>query len=412
MNENTQQLLFSHPSSRLARRSGSAPSSGRLSLNKTIALCASVLLVGLILIFSCQALAEQMPLVLDEKLSSAHIRAVGDLMMHEKQLVIARQSDGTYDFHAQYALVVDSLSVADYTMANLETTVGMYNGQAYSGYPRFNAPEALLEAIGDAGVDFLTLANNHMLDRYFDGLKATVDNVEVYGFDHGGAYRTQEEYATPTVVDVNGIKIGVLCYTAHANDMERWCDPDAALYGLRYLYTADFAADVQLAKEAGAEFIIAMPHWGTEYNRYPDQIVRDTAEKMIAAGVDLIIGSHPHMVQPIEYITAQTDAGERTGLVAWSLGNFISNMKIQYTDSGIILDFTLRRLDDGTITLTDVGYVPIYCWKQDGMIRALPSGAVLETCPEGMGDSAYTRAKASYHELVKLIGDDFQVLNQ
>ncbi len=372
----------------------------------------ALLLAALALFIACAGFAEEMPEVEDVSLPVAHIRAVGDLMMHDKQLVIARQSDGTYDFHPQYSLVTDSLSAADYTMANLETTVGMYSGQAYSGYPRFNAPESLLEAIGDSGIDFLTLANNHMLDRYFDGLKQTVDNVEAHGFDFGGAYRTPEEYEAPTVVEVNGIRIGVLCYTAHANDMERWCDPDAAIYGLRYLYTADFAADVRAAKDADAEYIIAMPHWGTEYMRYPDQIVRDTAKEMIAAGVDLILGSHPHMVQPIEFVTVQTDAGERTGLVAWSLGNFISNMKLQYTDSGIILDFTLRRLDDGTISLTDVGYVPIYCWRQDDRIRALPSGEYLDEKPEGMGDSTYRRMKASYDELVKLIGDGFPALDK
>jgi poly-gamma-glutamate synthesis protein (capsule biosynthesis protein) len=375
-----------------------------------ISLRIKALLVALILLFLPAALSEDMPEVEDVKLPVAHIRAAGDLMMHDKQLAIARQSGDTYDFHPQYSLAADSLTAADYTMANLETTVGMYNGQAYSGFPRFNAPESLLEAVKDSGVDFLTLANNHMLDRYFDGLKQTVDLVEEYGFDHGGAYRTREEYGAPVVVDVNGIKIGVLCYTAHANDMEKWCDPEAMIYGLRYLYTADFAMDVQAARDAGAEFIIAMPHWGTEYMRYPDQIVRDTAKEMIAAGVDLILGSHPHMVQPIEYVTVSTDAGERTGLVAWSLGNFVDDMKIQYTDSGIILDFTLTRQNDGTISLTDVGYVPIYCWKHDSMIRALPSGEYLEEKPEGMSDSTWSRMKASYDELLRLIGDDFAVL--
>lgn len=370
-----------------------------------ISLKIRALLIALILLLSAGALGE-MPEVVDVPNPVARIRAVGDLMMHERQLTIARASDGSYDFHPQYELVADALCAADYTMANLETTVGMYGSQPYSGYPRFNAPESLLEAVRAAGVDFLTLANNHMLDRYFDGLKKTVDHVEAYGFDWGGAYRSREEYHAPVVVDVKGIKIGVLCYTAHANDMERWCDPDAGIYGLRYLYAADFSGDVRAAREAGAEYIIAMPHWGTEYMRAPDEIVRETAKEMISAGVDMILGSHPHMVQPVEYVTV----GERTALVAWSLGNFISNMKIQYTDSGIILDFTLTRDADGTIALSDVGYVPIYCWKQDSTIRAIPSGMYLEQKPTGMSDSTYARMKASYKELVTLMGDAFPAL--
>ena len=361
--------------------------------------------------FLC-AWAEEMPEVTDARCRTAHIRAAGDLMMHKRQLEIAKQDDGTYDFHPQYALIAPSLSAADYTMANLETTVGAYAGQPYSGFPRFNAPESILAAIKDAGVDFLTLANNHMLDRYFDGLKTTVDNVEAYGFDHAGAYRTQEEADTPTVVTVNGIKIGVLCYTDLTNDMERWCDPAAGIYGIKHLYTADFAADVQAVKAAGAEFIIAMPHWGTEYTRKPDAIVRETAEKMIAAGVDVILGSHPHMVQPIEYVTVQTDSGERTGLVAWSMGNFIDDMKVQYTDSGIILDFTIRETAEGDFDVADVGYVPLYCWRQDGMIQTISSAQYMEEKPEGMTDSTYKRMKATYAELGKLIGDDFPVLKQ
>ena len=121
------------------------------------------------------------------RLRSVRIRAAGDLMMHKKQLAIAKQKDGSYDFHPQYALIADSLADADYTIANLETTVGKYGNMAYSGFPMFNAPESYLDAVRDAGVDFLTLANNHMLDRYFEGMVHTVQLVDDYGFDHGGA---------------------------------------------------------------------------------------------------------------------------------------------------------------------------------------------------------------------------------
>ncbi|MGI6240097.1 MAG: CapA family protein, partial [Christensenellales bacterium] len=286
----------------------------------TAALLALALLAGAG--FAC---AQEMPEVADAALRSVRIRAVGDLMVHQKQLDIALESGGGYNFHPQYALIADSLSNADYTMANLETTIGQYKGQAYSGFPRFNAPESLLQAISDAGVDFLTLANNHILDRYFEGLVQTVDFVEAYGFDHAGANRTREEADAPRVFEVHGIMIGVLSYTAHANDMERFCDPEAKEYGINYLYDADYAADVRALEDAGAEIVICLPHWGTEYLRKPDAIVRETAREMIAAGVDVILGSHPHMVQPIEFVTVETDAGARRALVAWSLGNFISN---------------------------------------------------------------------------------------
>jgi len=374
-----------------------------MKLSRVFCLIAAMLLCAF-------AIAEDMPIVEDMPLRSARIRAVGDLMLHQKQLDVALRADGSYDFEPQYALAKAALSDADYTIANLETTIGLYGDQPYSGYPRFNGPECLLETIKAAGVDFLTLANNHILDRYFDGMVATVNNVEAAGFDFAGANRTPEEAEAPVVVDVNGIKLGMLAYTAHTNGMEFHSNAAATEYGVNYLADADFAADVQLLRDAGAEIVIAMPHWGTEYVRKPDYDVRLTAEKMVAAGVDVILGSHPHMVQPIEWITVEADGEERTALVAWSLGNFVDNMKIQYTDSGIILDFSIVENADGTFEIADVGYVPIYCWRQDDVIQALCSGEYLTERPEGMGDSTYSRLKASHQELVELIGDGFELL--
>lgn len=370
------------------------------------------ILCALLALVLCVApvFAEAMPAVEDSLRRSVRIRAVGDLMMHQKQLDIAWREGDVYDFDPQYALTKHALSDADYTIANLETTIGLYGNQPYSGFPRFNSPECLLDTIKDSGIDFLTLANNHILDRYFDGMVTTVNNVEACGFDFTGAYRTAEESQQPVVVEVGGIKLGMLAYTAHTNGMEVHCDPRAIEFGVDYLADADFEKDVAALRAAGAEVVICMPHWGTEYQRAPDPGVRTTAKRMIAAGVDIILGSHPHMVQPLEFVTVDTESGERTALVAWSLGNFVDNMKLQYTDSGIILDFTLAENADGTFDIVNVGYVPIYCWRQEDLIQALCSGEYLEKRPEGMNDETYARMKASHRELTELIGDAFEVL--
>ena len=346
-------------------------------------------------------------------LRSARIRAVGDLMMHQKQLEIALQDDGTYDFHQQYALIADSLADADYTIANLETTVGQYKDKAYSGYPRFNAPETLLETVRDAGVDFLTLANNHMLDRYGEGMVKTVELVEQYGFAHGGANRSQAEKNTPVVVTVNGIKLGFLCYTQMTNDMEEKCTSKVVKFGINYLKKADIVKDVQKLRAAGAEVVIALPHWGSEYERHPGNTAKSTAKKLVAAGVDIVLGSHPHVVQPIQYIKAQgADGQTRVGLVAYSLGNFISNMTQKYTDSGIILDFTLREKAGGGFEVTDIGVVPLYCWNRDGMIQTLSSARYDLQAPEGMGKKAWARMKESSRELRELLDDRIPFLLQ
>ncbi|MBR1561186.1 MAG: CapA family protein [Clostridia bacterium] len=339
-------------------------------------------------------------------LRSVHIRAVGDLMQHKKQLDIAKQSNGTYDYHEQYKLIASSLADADYTIANLETTVGKANGKGYSGYPRFNAPESILQTIKDAGVDFLTLANNHMLDRLGTGLVNTVNAVENYGFDHAGANRSQSEKNAPVVVDVNGVKIGFLSYTQSTNGMEDKCSEKVVKYGINYLKKADFVKDVAKLKAAGAEVVIALPHWGSEYKRQPGSTAKKYAKKLIAAGVDVVLGSHPHVVQPIKYVSAKDkDGNTRVGLVAYSLGNFISNQTDQYTDSGIILDFTLQEQKDGSFLAVDVGVVPLYCWNRDTMIQTISSAKYYMNPPQGMSKAAYERMKESGRELRSLLDD-------
>ena len=201
-----------------------------------------------------------------------------------KQLEIARQPDGTYDFHPQFAMIAEALKDADYTIANLETTIGQFRDVPCSGFPRFNTPEALLDALRDAGVDFLSLANNHILDRFFEGLVKTVDRVEAWGFDYGGANRTPEEKDRPVVVTVNDIRVGMLCYTELTNAMDDYFSPEAEAYGVNYMCRADYAADVQRLRDAGAEVVLAMPHWGEEYWRRPEPNTVEQAKRLVAAG--------------------------------------------------------------------------------------------------------------------------------
>lgn len=378
---------------------------------------AKLLILMLCALLLAGALAEAGPapdptLAPVQALRRARIRACGDLMVHKKQLAIAKQPDGSYDFHPQYALIADALSNADYTIANLETTIGQYENRPYSGFPMFNTPESLLDAVRDAGVDFLTLANNHMLDRYFEGMIKTVDNVEAWGFDFGGANRTPEEKAKPNVVEVNGINIGFLCYTEMTNGMEDWSNRAVKEYGVNYLRKADLPGEVAALREAGADVVIAIPHWGPEYTRRPEAYIVNWGRKMIAAGVDVVLGSHPHMAQPVEFVEVETDGGTRRGLVAWSLGNFIDNMTKRYTDSGLLLEFTIQEQQDGTFGIEDVGCVPIYCWKQENNIQAISSLKYLSEPPEGMSSGAYQRMQDSYWELVKLLGEDFRMIEE
>ena len=343
----------------------------------------------------------------DGALRSVRMRVVGDILMCQSQLVFAKESG--YDFHNQFELVADILQNADYTMGNMEGTVGRYGKKAYSGYPLFNCPDVVLQTLVDDGFDFLTLANNHMLDRWFDGMKNTVDNVEKYGLSHVGAYRTQQERNTPVICEVGGIRFGFVAYTHTTNTQEKVCDPDAVKYGVPYLYKSDIEGDIKRLREAGAEVVIAFPHWGKEYVREPDDTQKKYARKLAKAGADIIIGSHSHMVQPMGYQTVkESDGRQRKVFTMFSMGNFISDHTPQYTDNGIILDFTVNENADGSFTCDSVGYIPTYTWKQDGAVKVLASGRYLERRPEGMDDANYKRLVASYGEIVEVIGGEFQ----
>ena len=351
----------------------------------------------------------------EDILDAARFRAAGDLMVHQKQLDIALQPDGSYDFHPQYAEVSGLLGNADYTIANLETTVGRVGEQEYSGYPRFNTPEELLDALHDAGVNFLTLANNHILDRDYEGMIATADNVEARGFDFGGVSRTPQEKEKPVIVEVRGIRAGFLCFTDTMNrdiscETEEEAKTRAAAYGVKTLINTDFGKEVKKLRDAGAEVVFALPHWGEEYRRKPGADTVEYAKKLIAAGVDVVLGSHSHMVQSVEFLAVETGEGKtRRGLVAYSLGNFISNQSDRYTDSGIVLDFTVRRRREG-ISIEDVRVLPTYCWRRDHMIQPLCSKKYLNTAPAGMDEDTLLRLRESYEELRELIDKDIPFL--
>lgn len=342
-------------------------------------------------------------------LRSVRMRVVGDIMFCQSQLVFAKHSD--YDFHNQFELIADQLGNADYTMGNMEGTIGKYKSSNYSGYPQFNAPEVALAPLKDYGIDFLTLANNHMLDRWSGGVTNTVDNVEKYGFGHVGAYRTQAEKDAPVIYEVGGIKFGFMAYTHATNSMERRGVDEEAVALVPYIQKADFAADVKKLRDAGAEVIIAFPHWGDEYVRVPDSSQKKYAKRLAEAGVDIIIGSHSHMVQPMGYQTATVNGQTKQVFTMFSMGNFISDHIVQYTDNGVILDFTVNEHEDGTFTCDSVGYIPTYTWKQDGAVKVLPSGKYLNDRPAGMDDENYNRMVASYYEIFEVLGDKFQLIN-
>ncbi len=350
---------------------------------------------------------------------SVHFRVTGDIMVTEDQLSFAKATstaygDGKgYTFTPQLAQVMESLQAADYTIGNLETTIGKYKTRDYSGYPMFNAPETILDTLKDCGYDFFTLANNHMLDRWFDGMKNTVSWVEQYGFAHVGAYRTQEERNTPVIIEINGIKFGFVAYTHSTNTVENSCDQAVFEYGVPYLYKADIEGDIQRLRDAGAEVVVALPHWGEEYVREPDSTQVQYAQRLAKAGADIILGSHSHKVQPMKVVNVTCNDGTNKNVfIIYSLGNFLTSHDVEYTDAGIILDFTVQEQADGSFEVTNIGYVPTYCWTHDGGVEVVPAKVYLQNRPDNMSDASYERMKSTYEGNVALLGSEFTVLDK
>ncbi len=257
----------------------------------------------------------------------------GDLMQHQAQIDAARQPDGSYDYGACFAPVRSLIEGADVAIGNLEVTLG---GLPYKGYPAFSAPDEYLTAIHEAGFDVLLTANNHCLDRGRKGLERTIRLLDSLHIPHLGTYRTPEERQErlPLLIEKNGFRIALLNYTSGTNGI-RVTPPNVVDYIARTV----MADDIRHARSLRPDALIVCIHWGEEYQRTPNTAQRQLADWLLAQGVTHIIGSHPHVVQPVEVCS---DGLERH-VVVYSLGNFLSNMSAPHTDGGLVVTLELEK---------------------------------------------------------------------
>ena len=258
-----------------------------------------------------------------EELSKVKIKAFGDIMSHLAQIQYANnKGGGSYDFSDSFAYVKDYVSDADISIGNYETTTNP--NQQYSGFPRFNTPIEFIYAIKDAGFDILTTANNHSLDTDVEGLHSTIYAIDEVGLGHVGSQKVGEDKIL--YKNVNGIKLAFLAYTYGANGLVNLVEVREEVPELNYLHADQIKADINEAKSNGADFVVVYPHWGIEYHSEPSADQVELGRNMIEWGADLVIGNHPHVVEPYEYY--ETEDG-RTGFIAYALGNFISFQNLE-----------------------------------------------------------------------------------
>ncbi len=273
----------------------------------------------------------------------------GDLMQHQTQIDAAKTSAG-YDYSDCFKYLKDEISAADVAIGNLEVTLA---GKPYTGYPAFSAPDEFAYALKDAGFDIFLTANNHSLDRGKRGLERTILMLDSIGIPYLGTYANENERKQkyPYLLEKNGFRIALLNYTYGTNGIEV-----EAPNIVNYINREQIACDIKEAKLLSPDAIIANMHWGEEYKQLPSRQQIELADWLIGQGVDHVIGSHPHVVQPVE-LRSDSLSGKQN-VVLYSLGNFVSNMSAPHTDGGMMFKLTLEK--DSVTRVADAGYSLIW----------------------------------------------------
>jgi poly-gamma-glutamate synthesis protein (capsule biosynthesis protein) len=276
----------------------------------------------------------------------------GDAMMHTGQLEAAKRGNGIYDYSYCFSAIAPYVKSADYAVVNLETPLAK---SPYSGYPQFNAPDSYAVALADAGFDLFLTANNHTLDRRDRGLKRTVATLDSLGLTHIGTYAdaADRRKKLPLVVNIRGFKVGFVNYTYGTNGFSVSTDAVVDYIGAKQIHE-----DIAAVRQAGAEIVVAAMHWGEEYTLTPVAYEKRWAKVLEDEGVDIVMGGHPHVVQPMELRT-----GSATGkpmFLTYSHGNFISNMMTRDTRGGMLTRVTLARDEKGEAYVKSAAYKLVF----------------------------------------------------
>ena len=354
-----------------------------------------------------------------EEETSARIMANGDLLYHDIIYISAKKSDGTYDFHENFEYVKPWLKQADLVIGDFEGTV---NKDHYlAGYPLFNAPGEVMDAIKDAGYQVLDLAHNHILDSQIEGVVSTADAIEKAGMTPIGVYTHEPRDKAPIVIkEVNGIKVALLAYSYGFNGIEQSISQEDYNRYLSDLDEEKMKAEIERA-EKEADITIIMPQMGVEYQIEPTEEPKKLYHKMIDWGADIIFGGHPHVVEPAD--TVEKDGDKK--LIIYSMGNFISNQRIEtmqdvenakWTERGVLMDVTIKKKSGKTTIETAqahpswVSRTPKGGYSPEGYPLYLYQTYILEDFIEGgkyrsqLDEATKERIDTAYKEMNEHVG--------
>ena len=348
---------------------------------------------------------EEIPLAKDS-IVTCRIRIVGDLMCHSTQFNYAHVEDDSFDFSGVYSEVRNYISEADISVGNLETvTAG--KTKKYSGYPFFNAPDDFLYALKYAGFDLLMTANNHAIDRGASGVERTIKQLSKYGLHQTGTFISQEDKDSLRIFQVNGIRIAMLAYAEHTNGVPI---PKGKSYLINIINEELIAEDILKARQKGAEVVLVHFHYGPEYNREPSSYQQEVVNKTIELGADIIIGGHPHVIQPVDYFTSENGYLD-TGFVVYSMGNFVSNQRWRYSDVGLILTINIaKNRNTDSVFINNVNYLPVWVFR--GMTE---NGKEYINLPYGIDveDSTYSYlTKSDKQKMIQAFDDTKYIITK
>lgn len=370
------------------------------------------------------------------KESTASISATGDILMH-KNVINTGSTGSGYDFSSIFRYFSDYVQSADLALANLETTLaGLDNGYQYSGYPTFNCPDEIVYSLKNAGFDTLLAANNHSYDTRSVGFRRTGKVIREAGL---GVLGNKENPDDPNylIFDVNGIRLGLACYTYDTdNSADKKAlnyipvtSEDAPLlnsfdYANLDLFYTEMSENMAQMEEQGVDAVILFMHWGNEYQIQHNATQSSIAQSLCDLGVDVIIGGHPHVVQPIELLTSTTDDAHKT-VCLYSLGNAVSNQRIAemtlktgHTEDGMLFSVTFAKYSDGTVVLECADVLPTWvnmhyaAGKKEYNILPLDKSIEDWKTQFSLTDSTYSQALASYDRTIAIVGSGLEQVNQ
>lgn len=339
------------------------------------------------------------------------LTAIGDVMCHNTQYMDAYDSNtGTYDFSYVFDNISSYTKTADICIGNLETSFAGED-RGYSNYPTFNSPDSLADSLKRIGVDVLSTAGNHALDMGFSGLSRTIDVLDKADISHLGTYKTQEDQDKVLIKYAKGVKIAFINYTYGTNGISV---PSDKKFCINLIDKDLIKKHIETAKNQNADIIVACMHWGTEYQTKQNSEQKELADFLFQNGVNVIIGNHPHVIQPMEKRTVTLEDGStRDGFVAYALGNFICDQNAVNTRDSIILNLKITKHTDGSITIDNYDYVPIYMYKDSSVskhkMKILDINKTIYNYEHNLDDSItekiYNLMKTELDRITKILND-------